>query len=56
MRKTYKYRIYLTQGQRRILREQLEKCRWVYNQMSESGFAARILPTSAAENWSIAIR
>jgi putative transposase len=32
MRKTYKYRIYLTDGQRRILEQQLEECRWVYNQ------------------------
>ena len=36
MRKTYKYRIYLTQGQRRILSRQLEQCRWVYNQMLEA--------------------
>ena len=32
MRKAYKYRIYLTKGQRRILETQLEECRWVYNQ------------------------
>ena len=32
MRKAYKYRIYLTNGQRRILEQQLEECRWVYNQ------------------------
>jgi putative transposase len=36
MRKTYKYRIYLTNGQRRILSRQLEECRWVYNQMLEA--------------------
>ncbi len=36
MRKTYKYRIYLTNGQRRILNRQLEECRWVYNQMLEA--------------------
>jgi putative transposase len=36
MRKTYKYRIYLTNGQRRILDRQLEECRWVYNQMLET--------------------
>jgi putative transposase len=36
MRKTYKYRIYLTNGQRRILNQQLEECRWVYNQMREA--------------------
>jgi putative transposase len=31
MRKAYKYRIYLTNGQRRILNMMLEECRWVYN-------------------------
>lgn len=36
MRKTYKYRIYLTCGQRRILNQQLEECRWVYNQLREA--------------------
>ena len=33
MRKTYKYRIYLTKGQRRILEQQLEECRWLYNEL-----------------------
>src|SRR5215510_12547290 len=32
MRKAHKYRIYLTSGQRRILKQHLEECRWVYNQ------------------------
>src|SRR5262245_47320053 len=32
MRKGFKYRIYLTKGQRRLLEHQLELCRWVYNQ------------------------
>src|SRR5688572_32012866 len=32
MRKAFKYRIGLTNGQRRILQQQLETCRWVYNQ------------------------
>jgi putative transposase len=32
MRKAFKYRIYLTKGQRRILEQQLEACRWVYNE------------------------
>lgn len=32
MRKAFKYRIYLTNGQRRILNAMLEACRWVYNQ------------------------
>lgn len=36
MRKTYKYRIYLTNGQRRLLNTMLEECRWVYNQMLEA--------------------
>lgn len=31
-RKAFKYRVYLTNGQRRILEQQLEECRWVYNQ------------------------
>ena len=33
MRKSFKYRIYLTKGQRRILAQQLEECRWVYNEL-----------------------
>src|SRR5215208_5736062 len=32
MRKAFKYRVYLTNGQRRVLEQQLEECRWVYNQ------------------------
>ena len=32
MRKSFKYRLYLTKGQRRILASQLEECRWAYNQ------------------------
>ena len=32
MRKAFKYRVYLTGGQRRILEQQLEECRWVYNE------------------------
>jgi putative transposase len=36
MRKTFKYRVYLTNGQRRILERQLAECRWVYNQMLEA--------------------
>jgi putative transposase len=35
MRKAFKYRVYLTNGQRRILEQQLEECRWVYNQTLE---------------------
>jgi putative transposase len=33
MRKAFKYRIYLTNGQRRILNTTLEECRLVYNQV-----------------------
>jgi putative transposase len=33
MRTTYKYRIYLTSGQRRILNQPLEECRYVWNEM-----------------------
>ena len=33
MRKTYKYRIYLAKGQRRLLEQQLEESRWVYNEL-----------------------
>jgi len=36
MRKTFKYRIYLTNGQRRILNTMLRECRWVYNQTLEA--------------------
>ena len=36
MRKAFKYRIYLTKGQRHILDGQLEQCRWVYNQVLAS--------------------
>jgi putative transposase len=32
MRKAFKYRIYLSKGQRRILEHQLELSRWVYNE------------------------
>ncbi len=32
MHRTFKYRIYLTNGQRRILEQQLEECRWLYNE------------------------
>jgi putative transposase len=31
-RKAFKYRIYPTNGQRRSLEQQLEECRWTYNQ------------------------
>src|SRR5215216_6048615 len=36
MRKAFKYRIYLTNGQRRILEQQLEECRFVYNQLLQA--------------------
>ena len=36
MRKTFKYRVYLTHSQRRMLEQQLEECRYVYNQTLEA--------------------
>src|SRR5215213_3685365 len=36
MRKTFKYRVYLQNGQRRILNAMLEECRWAYNQTLEA--------------------
>ena len=36
MRKTYKYRVYLSNGQRRILNQQLEECRWLWNQLRQA--------------------
>ena len=55
MRKALKYRIYLTNGQRRILEQQLEACRWVYNQTlaqrkrayEERGVSLRLYDTQA---------
>ena len=32
MIKAYKYRIYPTNGQQRVLSQLLEECRWLYNQ------------------------
>jgi putative transposase len=31
MRKTFKYRLYPNQQQARLLEQQLEECRWLYN-------------------------
>ncbi len=55
MRKTYKYRIYLAKGQRRILEQQLEECRWAYNETlaarkrayEERGESLRLYDTQA---------
>jgi putative transposase len=33
MQKAFKYRLSLTKGQQRVLEQQLETCRWVYNQV-----------------------
>jgi len=33
IRKSFTYRIYLTNGQRCILERQLEACRWTYNEV-----------------------
>src|SRR5215469_4793397 len=35
MRKMFKYRLYPTQEQRRLLDQQLEECRWLYNRLLE---------------------
>lgn len=55
MRKAFKYRIYLTKGQRRLLEQQLELCRWVYNETlaernrayEERGESLRLYDTQA---------
>ncbi len=55
MRKAFKYRIYLTNGQRRTLEQQLEECRWVYNETlaerkrayEERGESLRLYDTQA---------
>ena len=55
MRKSFKYRIYLTNGQRRILEQQLEECRWAYNELlaerkrayEERGESLRLYDTQA---------
>lgn len=54
-RKSFKYRIYLTNGQRRILERQLEECRWTYNEVlaertrayEERGATLRLYDTQA---------
>jgi putative transposase len=33
MRKTFKYRLYPTKHQKRLLEQQLEECRWLYNHL-----------------------
>lgn len=35
MRKTFMYRLYPTHEQRRLLEQQLEECRWLYNRLLE---------------------
>jgi putative transposase len=35
VRKTFKYRLYPNTEQRRLLEEQLEECRWLYNRLLE---------------------
>jgi putative transposase len=35
MRKTFTYRLYPTKEQRRLLAQQLEECRWLYNRLLE---------------------
>jgi putative transposase len=36
MRKTLTYRLYSTKEQRRLLEQQLEECRWLYNRLLEA--------------------
>ena len=36
MGKTFTYRLYPTKEQRRLLEEQLEECRWLYNRLLEA--------------------
>ena len=36
MRKTFTYRLYLTKKQRRLLDQQLEESRWLYNRLLEA--------------------
>ncbi len=33
MRKTFKYRLYPNKEQQRLLGQQLEECRWLYNHL-----------------------
>jgi putative transposase len=33
MRRTFKYRLYPTKQQQRLLEQQLEECRWLYNHL-----------------------
>ncbi|MEI8307216.1 MAG: RNA-guided endonuclease TnpB family protein [Chloroflexales bacterium] len=55
MRKSFKYRIYLSNGQRRILEQQREESRWVYNETlaertrayEERGESLRLYDTQA---------
>ena len=54
-RKSFKYRISLSKGQRRILEQQLEECRWAYNETlaerkracEERGESLRLYDTQA---------
>ncbi len=55
MRKTYRYRLYLAKAQRRVLEQQLEISRWVYNETlaerkrayEERGVSLRLYDTQA---------
>ena len=40
MRKTFKYRLYPNQRQRRLLDQQIEECRWLYNELLAARRAA----------------
>lgn len=41
MRKTFKYRLYPNKHQQRILAQQLEACRWLYNSLLAERKTAR---------------
>src|SRR5260370_35757523 len=40
VRKTFKYRLYPTKQQQRLLEQQLEECRWLYNHLLAARRAA----------------
>ena len=40
MRKTFRYRLYPNKQQQRLLAQQLEECRWLYNDLLAARRAA----------------
>ena len=49
MRKTFKYRLYPNKQQQRLLEQQLEECRWLYNELlaARRDACAQSLPAHA---------